>query len=80
MHDNMASIRSDEEVPFVFYRYDPSMGGAILFTILFMCTTFYHIFQMFKARTWFFIPFVIGGLCTYTPTLYASYTRANRSS
>ncbi|OJJ88982.1 RTA1 domain-containing protein [Aspergillus glaucus CBS 516.65] len=58
----MASIRSDEEAIFAFYRYDPSMGGAVLFTLLFMGTTFYHIFQLFKARTWFFIPFVIGGL------------------
>lgn len=80
MQDNVASIRSDEEVTFAFYRYDPSMGGAVLFAILFMGTTFYHIFQMFKTRTWFFIPYVIGGLCTYTLTLYASYTRANRSS
>ncbi|CAI7641838.1 unnamed protein product [Penicillium viridicatum] len=62
MQDNVVSIRSDEAVDFAFYRYDPSMGGAVIFTILFMGTTFYHIFQMFKARTWFFIPFVIGGL------------------
>ncbi|KAF4760776.1 hypothetical protein N7455_001065 [Penicillium solitum] len=62
MQNNVASIRSDEEVSFAFYRYDPSMGGAVLFAILFMGTTFYHIFQMFKTRTWFFIPFVIGGL------------------
>ncbi|CRL23250.1 RTA1 like protein [Penicillium camemberti] len=62
MQDNVASIRSEEEAVFAFYRYDPSMGGAVLFAILFMGTTFYHIFQMFKARTWFFIPYVIGGL------------------
>ncbi|CAP93842.1 Pc16g11720 [Penicillium rubens Wisconsin 54-1255] len=55
-------LRSDEEPIFAFYRYNPSMGGAVLFTLLFMGTTFYHIFQMFKTRTWFFIPFVIGGL------------------
>ncbi|KAJ6098470.1 hypothetical protein N7467_000005 [Penicillium canescens] len=62
MQNNMFAIRSDEETIFAFYRYDPSMGGAVLFTLLFMGTTFYHIFQLFKARTWFFIPFVIGGL------------------
>jgi hypothetical protein len=64
-------LRSDEEPIFAFYRYNPSMGGAVLFTLLFMGTTFYHIFQMFKTRTWFFIPFVIGGLCMYYPTRYA---------
>ena len=78
MQDNVVSIRADDEVVFAFYRYDPSMGGAVLFTILFIGTTFYHIFQMFKSRTWFFIPFVIGGLCTCTLVLYAFYTRANK--
>ncbi|KXG52381.1 RTA-like protein [Penicillium griseofulvum] len=62
MHTGMPSIRSDDEPIFAFYRYNPSMGGAVLFTILFIGTTFYHIFQLFKTRTWFFIPFVIGGL------------------
>ncbi|KAJ6191035.1 hypothetical protein N7519_001056 [Penicillium mononematosum] len=62
MTSEMLLIRSDEEPIFAFYRYNPSMGGAVLFTLLFMGTTFYHIFQMFKTRTWFFIPFVIGGL------------------
>ncbi|KAJ6112075.1 hypothetical protein N7523_008136 [Penicillium sp. IBT 18751x] len=58
----MASVRSDEDATFAFYRYDPSMGGAVLFTILFTGTTFCHIYQLFKNRTWFYIPFVIGGL------------------
>ncbi|KAJ5153740.1 uncharacterized protein N7500_009179 [Penicillium coprophilum] len=62
MYTEMLSNRSDEELAFAFYRYDPSMGGAVLFIILFMGTTFYHIFQLFKTRTWFFIPFAIGGL------------------
>ncbi|KAL2698061.1 hypothetical protein AAEP93_010771 [Penicillium crustosum] len=59
----MTSIRSDDGPGgFAFYHYGPSMGGAVLFTILFMGTTFYHIYQMFKAKSWFFIPFMIGGL------------------
>ncbi|KAJ5186911.1 hypothetical protein N7449_009905 [Penicillium cf. viridicatum] len=62
MQDSVTSIRSDEAAAFAFYHYDPSMGGAVLFTILFMGTTFYHIFQMFKAKAWLFIPYVIGGL------------------
>ncbi|OQE23452.1 hypothetical protein PENFLA_c011G01606 [Penicillium flavigenum] len=62
MPNEMILIRSDEEPIFAFYRYNPSMGGAVLFTLLYMGTTFYHIFQMFKTRTWFFISFVIGGL------------------
>ncbi|KAI3286473.1 hypothetical protein DTO002I6_8144 [Penicillium roqueforti] len=61
MQETTISIRSEDEVNFAFYRYDPSMGGAVLFIVLFMGTTFYHTFQLFKTRTWYFVPFIIGG-------------------
>jgi hypothetical protein len=41
-------------------------GAAVVFTILFVGTTGYHIFQMTKSRSWFFTPFVIGGICWCT--------------
>ncbi|CRG86144.1 Protein RTM1 [Talaromyces islandicus] len=44
-----------------FYRYYPSEVAAIIFTVLFALATFTHLFQLFRHRTWFFIPFVIGG-------------------
>ncbi|KAE8391655.1 RTA1 like protein-domain-containing protein [Aspergillus alliaceus] len=56
----MLDSRDSSGVAFAFYHYDPSMGGAIVFILLFISTTGYHIFQMFKSRTWFLIPFVIG--------------------
>ncbi|BCR85873.1 RTA1 domain-containing protein [Aspergillus chevalieri] len=58
----MLNSRDSSDAVFAFYRYDPSMGGAVLFILLFMGTTGYHIFQLFKTRMWFFIPFVIGGI------------------
>ncbi|GIC93665.1 RTA1 domain-containing protein [Aspergillus udagawae] len=58
----MTDSSDSNEVVFAFYRYDPSMGAAVLFTLLFIGTTGYHVFQMFKSHTWFFIPFVIGGI------------------
>ncbi|KAE8390153.1 hypothetical protein ETB97_009057 [Aspergillus alliaceus] len=58
----MLDSRDSNEAVFAFYRYDPSMGGAVLFILLFIGTTGYHIFQMVKARMWFFVPFVIGGI------------------
>lgn len=63
MQDMAISIRSQDDVAFAFYRYDPSMGGAILFTLLFIGTTFYHMFQLFRTRAWYFVPFVVGGIC-----------------
>ncbi|RAK74491.1 RTA1 domain-containing protein [Aspergillus fijiensis CBS 313.89] len=47
---------------FAFYRYDPSMAGAVIFTLLFAITTIWHIVQLWRTQTWFFIPFVVGGI------------------
>ncbi|KAE8164552.1 RTA1 like protein-domain-containing protein [Aspergillus tamarii] len=51
-----------DAISFSFYHYDPSMAGAVIFIILFAGTTLFHIYQMVRTRTWFFIPFVIGGI------------------
>ena len=78
MQDKATSIRSEDEVVFAFYRYNPSMGGAVLFILLFIGTTFYHMFQLFRTRAWYFVPFVIGGTCMYNRALalcvYANYS------
>jgi hypothetical protein len=79
MQDKATSIRSEDEVIFAFYRYDPSMGGAVLFILLFIGTTFYHMFQLFRTRAWYFVPFVIGGTCMCNRALDL-YVYANISS
>ncbi|KAI1463487.1 RTA1 like protein [Daldinia caldariorum] len=51
------------EVPsYVFYRYKPSMAAAIIFILLFTISAIWHIILLFRKRTWYFIPFVIGCL------------------
>ncbi|KAL1638019.1 hypothetical protein SLS58_009040 [Diplodia intermedia] len=52
---------------FVLYHYDPSTPLAIAFVALFANTTLLHIWQLVRRRTWYFIPFVVGGTCGYTP-------------
>lgn len=49
--------------------YEPSMPAAILFLVLFGLATLGHSYQMVRTRTWFMIPFVIGGICEsmYSP-------------
>jgi len=47
---------------FKYYYYEPSMPAAIIFIVLFGLTTILHIAQMAATRTWFMIPFVIGGI------------------
>ncbi|CAI7639521.1 unnamed protein product [Penicillium bialowiezense] len=45
----------------IAYTYYPSMGAAVVFVVLFAIVTILHTFHMFRTRTWFFIPLVIGG-------------------
>ncbi|PWY93079.1 RTA1 domain protein [Aspergillus sclerotioniger CBS 115572] len=44
------------------YDYDPSTSAAIILAGLFAATTVLHLIQMFRTRTWYFVPFIIGGL------------------
>ncbi|GFF94852.1 hypothetical protein IFM53868_07726 [Aspergillus udagawae] len=46
-----------------FYRYEPSMIAAVIFIIVFVATTAFHILQMIKAKSWYLTPLCIGGLC-----------------
>lgn len=47
---------------FHFYNYTPSIPGAALYAILFLLTSLFHLFQLIKLRTWYFIPVFIGGI------------------
>lgn len=47
------------------YGYEPSIPAAVIFIILFAATTLYHVYQLTKARCWYFIPFVVGGVCMF---------------
>lgn len=46
---------------FKLYRYDPSMGAAVVFTALFLAASCIHSFQLFRTKAWSLVPFVIGG-------------------
>ncbi|KLO81410.1 Uncharacterized protein LW93_8119 [Fusarium fujikuroi] len=46
-----------------FYRYEPSTAAAVIFVILFSVTTFVHVFQMFRTKTWYMVAFCLGGIC-----------------
>ncbi|OAL31116.1 hypothetical protein AYO20_08351 [Fonsecaea nubica] len=53
----MANDNSD----FKLYHYDPSLVAAVIFVILFAVASFLHTYQLIRTRTWFFIPFCVGG-------------------
>ncbi|KAK6209284.1 hypothetical protein LQW54_006388 [Pestalotiopsis sp. IQ-011] len=47
---------------FRYYYCDPSLAAAVVFVSLFAITTILHLVQLIRKRTWYFIPFVIGGI------------------
>ena len=51
---------------FKLYRYNPSIAAAIIFTVAFTLTTMLHTYQMIRTRTWFYIPFLAGGVFEMT--------------
>lgn len=56
---------------FQLYRYTPSLVGAVIFIVLFLLTTAYHLYQLIRSRSWYFTAFVLGGICE---TKFASLT------
>lgn len=53
---------ASDVINFRYYYYEPSLPAAIIFIVLFGLATLLHAFQMFKTRTWFMVPFLIGGI------------------
>jgi len=47
---------------FVLYHYDPTLVGAIIFAVLFFTSSVWHAIQIFRTRSWFFTPLLVGGL------------------
>ncbi|RYP66947.1 hypothetical protein DL771_007521 [Monosporascus sp. 5C6A] len=53
----------DEGFGFDYYHYDPSKAAATIFVVAFALSALMHGYQLVKNRTWYFIPFLIGGIC-----------------
>ncbi|TGO79317.1 hypothetical protein BELL_0036g00050 [Botrytis elliptica] len=47
---------------YMLYHYEPSTAASCVFVVLFGVSAILHIYQLVSKRTWYFIPFVIGGL------------------
>ena len=64
MDDGLRFDPDYKNAAFALYRYAPSLAGAIVFCIVFFITTSLHTLQMARTKTWYMLPFVIGGFCT----------------
>ncbi|RAH72927.1 RTA1 domain-containing protein [Aspergillus aculeatinus CBS 121060] len=47
---------------FTLYYYAPSSAAAGIFVVLFGLSTLLHFYQLVRTRSWFMIPFFIGGI------------------
>ncbi|GKZ75499.1 hypothetical protein AnigIFM56816_000152 [Aspergillus niger] len=55
-------MAEQNHINFKLYRYTPSRAAAGIFVALFLLTTIYHVYQLWRRRAWYFIAFVIGGI------------------
>ena len=62
-----AAATGPEGSGFALYHYEPSMAGGAIFTLLFIGTTLFHVWQLYRGRSWFTIPLTVGGLCKNSP-------------
>ncbi|KAF7907882.1 hypothetical protein BELL_1538g00020 [Botrytis elliptica] len=74
-----SSAPTDNQV-FELYRYTPNLGAAVVFLIAFAVTTLYHIYQMIRARSWYFTPLVIGGIFEVVGYIFRIMAHSNQQS
>lgn len=72
--------RDDAFAGFKLWYYTPSIPAAVIFTIIFICLTAYHTLLLVRRRTWFCIPFVIGGLFEIIGYIARALAHGNTSS
>jgi hypothetical protein len=54
---------SDNAVPeYVLWPYTPTIAAGVIAALVFAVLTSAHVWQLIRNRTWFCIPFVVGGL------------------
>ncbi|KAF7922879.1 uncharacterized protein EAE97_011043 [Botrytis byssoidea] len=76
---------SDSSAPtdhpaYKLYRYTPNIAAAVIFLLAFAATTLYHIYQMIRARSWYFTPLVIGGLFEVVGYIFRIMAHSNKES
>lgn len=50
---------------YYLWNYLPSVPAAVIFILLFLAMTTLVSWRMYKTKTWFCVPFTIGGFCEF---------------
>lgn len=48
---------------YYLWQYVPKRAAAIIFLLFFLAMTALVAYRMYKSKTWFCTPFVVGGFC-----------------
>lgn len=67
---------TEQYVDFQLYRYTPSLVAAVIFIVLFALISMYHFYQVARSRSWYFIIFILGGVCEQHPHTTLSVQQA----
>lgn len=54
--------QDDNWSDFKLWYYKPSVPAAVIFAVIFIALTAHHSYLLVRRRTWFCIPFVVGGI------------------
>ncbi|KAE8374549.1 RTA1 like protein-domain-containing protein [Aspergillus bertholletiae] len=71
---------NDGKIDFELYRYTPSLVAAVIFIVLFTLTTAYHLWQTVRARCWYFLVFVTGGVFQIIGYICRALAHSNKES
>lgn len=70
---------AEEAVDFKLFRYDPNLGAAVFFILLFTAAASLHTYQYVVTKTWFFTAFIVGCWCKSAPeSSHSIVTMADR--
>ncbi|CAG8983345.1 hypothetical protein HYALB_00000512 [Hymenoscyphus albidus] len=73
-------MSDDSTHKFRLWKYEPSVAAAAIFMVLFIGTTFFHVYQMIRKRSLFFVPLVIGGVFEFLGYLGRILAHNNQTS
>jgi hypothetical protein len=60
------------------YGYVPTFGAGIAFCVLFLLSTFAHVFQFARARRWTSLTFALGAMSMKNTTLFSTRSFTDR--
>lgn len=62
------------------WHYSPSIPASVIFFVLFLSVTSYHAYLLTRRKTWFCIPFVVGGAFEFLGYILRAVAHSNQQS